>query len=115
MEYIEIPQSMKRTVKNMAEERLVKEIPIFFISIKYMVPMEFVKVYINQYSYEIYQLVDGRKNESLDDAFTAISYTEEVSKALVMKSYNWYKDLQEKDRKLRNHPVIKFLNKIKKL
>lgn len=118
MYHIEIEPSFIKYVRRMADDYFIKRLPIFIISLKSGVSSEFVNLYLREYAYRVYNLVDENLKDraNLDLLFDVVGYLNGLPSELVEECYYYHLENMEKEEK-RNRKIIvrmvRFFQKLK--
>ena len=118
MYHIEIEPSFIKYVRRMADDYFIKRLPVFIISLKSGVPSEFVDLYLREYSYRVYNLVNENLKDKtdLDLLFDVVGYFNGLPSELVEECYYYHLENIEREER-RNRKIIvrmvKFFQKLK--
>ena len=118
MYHIEIEPSFIKYVRRMADDYFIKKLPIFIISLKSGVSSEFVNLYLREYAYRVYNLVDENLKDraNLDLLFDVVGYLNGLPSELVEECYYYHLENMEREKK-RNRKIIvrmvRFFQKLK--
>ena len=118
MYHIEIEPSFIKYVRRMADDYFIKRLPIFIISLKSGVPSEFVKLYLREYAYRVYNLVNENLKDKtdLDLLFDVVGFLNGLSSELVEECYYYHLENMEREER-RNRKIIvrlvRFFQKLK--
>ena len=118
MYHIDIEPSFIKYVRRMADDYFIKRLPIFIISLKSGISSEFVNLYLREYAYRVYNLVDENLKDraNLDLLFDIVGYLNGLPSELVEECYYYHLENMEREKK-RNRKIIvrmvRFFQKLK--
>lgn len=117
MYHIEIEPSFIKQVRRMADDYFIKKLPIFIISLKSDVPSEFVNLYLREYAYRVYNLVNENLKDrtDLDLLFDVVGYFNGLSSELVEECYYYHLENMEREERRNRKIIVRMIRFFQKL